>query len=216
MPKPVQMMLMGQVKDGQVHHCSCLELVDLVPGGSLDAVFTDPPYPKAFLPCWEELYAFAAHALRPGGLLLAMHGQLLMPEVLSILNTAPLRYRCQVAMLWRKPRTHLHAAKISNGWKGLLAFTRAGGHPKHYSEDAFQAGPFSPNAQEMHEWGQDQALMNAVAKEWLKPGWKVADPFCGAGSLVVAARNAGCEVVACDVDVVHVYTTREKLQWHGR
>ena len=51
-----------------------------------------------------------------------------------------------------------------------------------------------------------------VAEEWLRPGWRVADPFVGAGALLLAAKRRGCEVVGCDVDGDHVETARDALQ----
>ena len=45
-----------------------------------------PPYPKEYLHTWAELAEFAAYALRPGGHLLAMSGQMWLPEVMDAMN----------------------------------------------------------------------------------------------------------------------------------
>lgn len=198
--------------DGSIWHGSIAKYRKQVKRDSLDAIFTDPPYPRQYLPVWQDLARFAARNLKPGGLLLAITGHLILPDILDRLREeTELVYRWTGALVWRKSRTNIHAAKVSNGWKPFVAFQRTGGHPDFYSEDTYQAGAYTPQTQADHEWGQDQALMNDVAKEWLRPGWKVCDPFVGAGSLLVAAKSRGCFVTGCDIEEGHVLTTREKL-----
>ena len=197
--------------DGKVYECACIELDRFVPEGTLDAVFTDPPYPREYLPCWDELALFAGKALKPGGILLAVTGQMFLPDVLQRLAVPALEYRWQAALVWRKPREKYHATKVSSGWKPVLVFRKAGPQAEHYSEDAFRADAYKPKTQAGHKWGQDEALMHAVAEEWLKPGWLVADPFCGAGSLMVAAVRRGCRVVGCDTEPAHVAQARQAL-----
>ena len=199
-------------QDSKVHVCSCSELMDLVEPESLDAVFTDPPYPKEFLGCWDDLRRLADHALRPGGLVLALSGHMHLPEVMRRLAfEGTLRYRWMGALVWRTTRTMFHGPKVSNGWKPFLAYSKPGPAPDFYAADAFRADPITRSTQAKHVWGQDQALMNELAKEWLQPGWRVADPFCGAGSLLFAAQETGCSVLGCDTDPDHVNTTRGKL-----
>lgn len=199
------------IADPRVIRCSCRELIGHVEAESLDAVFTDPPYPEEFLPCWTELGEFAAHALRPGGLLLALTGQMFLPDVLERLLASGMEYRWMAAYAYAKPRGNYHAAKVSCGWKPALAFRKPGPQADFYSEDAFKAVPRSGKDKAEHEWGQTTADMAAIAQEWLRPGWKVADPFCGAGAMMAAAAGMGCEVVGCDIDERHCETTRRKL-----
>ena len=203
----------AQFDEQNIYVCSCKDMAQHVEAGSLDAIFTDPPYPDEYIECWTELANFAAHALRPGGVLLAMAGHSNLPDTLQcLLEPAELKYRWTVAMVYVKPRTRIHSAKVSVGWKPLLAFTRDGGHPSHYSHDAFKFAPYQPSDKDAHEWGQSEADMQSIASEWLRPGWKVCDPFVGAGSLLAAAKIIGCEVVGCDIDAGHVETTRGKLR----
>ena len=106
----------------------------------------------------------------------------------------------------------LHSAKVTAGWKPWLAYTRDGGHPSHYSHDCFRIPPRVASEKANHVWGQNLNGVHMVASEWLRPGWKVADPFVGAGSLLLAAKRLGCEVVGCDVDAAHVETAMDALR----
>lgn len=201
-----------QDEPGDVHACSCRELIAKVEADSLDAVFTDPPYAKDFLPAWDELAEFAMHGLKPGGLLLALSGQLCLPEIMRKFLDAGLQYRWTVGYIYCKPRGKIHAAKVSVGWKPCLAFRKPGGSPPdHYSEDAFMAVPKSGADKADHEWGQTEKDMQAIAREWLRPGWNVCDPFCGAGALLSAAKSIGCKVSGCDIEADHVAKTLAKL-----
>ena len=194
-----------------IRQCSCVEMKAHIEAGSLDAVFTDPPYPREFLSCYSELAEFAVHALRPGGLLLTMLGQVHFPEVMRRLSVDGLRYRWIVSYTYEKPRSMMHCAKVSVGWKPLLAYTRTGAHPQHYSQDTIMATPRTGNDRASHIWGQTERDMQRFVKEWMRPGWKVCDPFVGAGSLLAAAKALGCEVSGCDIDPRHVAVARTKV-----
>lgn len=199
---------------GPVVKCACREFTAHVEAASLDAVFTDPPYPQEFLPCWDELGAFAMHALKPGGVLLAMTGQQNLPEILDRLRDSGLAYRWTVAWVFHTENNGepWPPAKVGVGWKPLVAFTKPGKAPARFSMDCFRSTPMTKAAKQEHEWGQNPETVRAVADQWLEPGWKVADPFCGAGAMLVAAQDMGCEISGCDIDEGHVQTTIAKLK----
>lgn len=201
--------------DGKAFHCTCEDLAREVGAGTLDAIFTDPPYVEAGIPTYSELAAFAVHALRPGGLVLTMASHIYLPETLRRMEVEGLRWRWIVALVWQHNREQFHASKVSIGWKPLLAYTRDGGHSDFYSHDSFRAPPRETDSQDDHPWGQSVGDCRMIASEWLRPGWKVADPFCGSGSLMVAAKEMGCGVVGCDVNEAHVARTRQRLASGG-
>ena len=192
-------------------HAPCHHLPNWVEAASLDAIFTDPPYEESALPVWDDLAKVAATTLKPGGVLLAITGHAWLPQILDRLRVDGLSFRWIIAYTYPKSRAPMHGRGVSVGWKPLVAFTRDGAKPARMSNDVFHAGPKGAGDKATHEWGQTDADMEAIAREWTEPGWHVADPFCGAGSLIVAAKRAGCIVTGCDIDEAHVNTTREKL-----
>ena len=113
-----------------IHHLSCAELKAVVPAGSVDFVITDPPYPKEFLPCWSELADFAAHALKPGGSLVAMSGNMFLPEVLRRLTAQDgLVYRWQICLdmvTGGTPGNWVWGIGLNQYWKPILWFYRDG------------------------------------------------------------------------------------------
>ena len=199
-------------EDGKVWAGSCLNLRSHVDAASLDAIFTDPPYTRATLGAYDELARFALHGLKPGGLLLAEIGHAFLPECLASLSVDGLRYRWQVALLLPRQKVGVPNARVNASWRPFLAFERTGGKlDAPWAADVFHAPPIEREAKNSHSWGKHPSLYEAMAKIWLQEGWHVADPFCGTGGMLVAAKRAGCTVVGCDTDPAHVATARRAL-----
>ena len=205
--------LMDMAGRGVIHHTACIDMVDRVPTRSVDCLFTDPPYPAAFLHCYDELAALACHALRPGGLVLTMAGHAHLPDVMQRMAVPGLEYLWTVAYIYERPRAQIHSAKVSVGWKPILAYQRDGASIRDgYSQDAFRVPPRTGDAKRNHMWGQNLGGCYMVAEEWLQRGWTVLDPFCGGGSLLLAAKRRGCRIIGCDSNMEHVETARDTLQ----
>ena len=97
----------------ELHQCAVSELHGVVPSASVDAVITDPPYERKALPEYGNLAAFACHALKPGGVLIAMAGSLYLPEVIaSMVSHAGLTYRMVRRLGYgRQHRPKLHCPR---------------------------------------------------------------------------------------------------------
>lgn len=95
------------------------------PPESLDYIITDPPYPEAFLPLFGDLARGAAHALRPGGLLLCMSGQTHLPAVLAELQRSTLDYLWTLAYLTPGGQAvQVFPRKVNTFWKPILVFSQ--------------------------------------------------------------------------------------------
>ena len=66
---------------------------NIIEPASLDAIITDPPYPKEFAEVWPMLAKFAAEALKPEGILVALSGS-------GTLDTAMKGLLTQESRLW--------------------------------------------------------------------------------------------------------------------
>ena len=184
-------------------HCPIAALLDrgLVEAGSVDVVFTDPPYPREYLHTWRELGEFAAVALRPGGAVVALSGQSWLPQVLSALDVPDLQYRWCGAVTLPIIATQVMARRVNTGWKPILMYERSGGVPAvSWLGTDVAAGPArKQQADQFHEWGQAPEAMDAIAKlVRLRPGQVVVAPFAGGGETALAAWRLGCHVAAYD------------------
>lgn len=190
-------------------HAACCPIEQLidhghVEPGSLDAVFTDPPYPREYLPAWRALGEFAAVALKPGGMLVALSGKWWLPQVLDELRAGggdALEWRWMGALLLPGAAAISHPQRVMSKWKPVLVMTRAGRKaPEYIVNDVFNAAKAQRHDATHHHWAQSPSGQDAMAKRLLEPGWRVCDPFVGGGETALAAWLRPCHVRAFDAD----------------
>ena len=179
---------------------------------SLDLVLTDPPYPRAFMECWRWLGDFAEAALKPGGTLAALSGQMWLGEVLGLLEREGLHFRWMVALHLPGASTRVFHRRVGSQWKPCLLFTKAGGGPPRWlTTDVVKAPPLANQPDGLHHWGQGAGAMDALASLLVEPGMAACDPFAGGGELALAAALAGASVLASDLEAEHVATMRRTI-----
>ena len=201
--------------DDRVVCCAIADYHQHVAAGSLDAIVTDPPYLKEYLPVYRDLAAFAAHALRPGGLLMAIAPHPHLPAVFDYMDLGGgdgLAYRWMLAYYQPQARQQVHSAKVTVQWKPWIAYTRAGGQPDGYSTDFVEVGRWTPDRQDTHHWGQTESGIAKVIGEWVKRPSLICDPFCGGGSTLTAALKLGHRVIGADIDAANVALTKERIR----
>ena len=162
---------------------------------SIDFIITDPPYPKEYLPLYEDLAKCAELVLKPGGSLLMMIGQSYLPEIIQM--TVPyLNYHWilgyftpggQSAQLWQK--------KVNTFWKPVLWFTK-GDFKGEWIGDVIKS---SENDKRFHEWGQSESGIRDLMKRFVKPGDTVLDPFMGGGTTGVICKELKCEFIGVEL-----------------
>ena len=186
-----------------VEHCAVEHLLSrgLVAPESLDAIVTDPPYPREFLPVWGHLGRLAAKALRPGGVLAALSGQAWLPEVLDALRVPGISYRWTATVQLPGAHSQVWPRRVTTQVKPLLVFVRDGSSPAEWLADPIEAPPRARQADAFHQWAQSPGGQDAIVRSMKLPaGCHVLDPFCGGGETALALWRAGCHVVASDVD----------------
>ncbi|MBU2321759.1 MAG: hypothetical protein KJ884_02245 [Gammaproteobacteria bacterium] len=171
--------------------CSCADLFKS--GIRPDAVITDPPYPKEFLPCFSEL----AEGCKAANVLLAavMSGQSHLPEVMRRL-CEHLQYRWTMAYLTPGGQAvQQWQAKVNTTWKPVLLF----GESLEWFGDVATSRS-NDNDKRFHGWGQSESGMADLVEKLTKPGQLICDPFLGGGTTAVVALALGRRFVGCDLD----------------
>jgi len=181
-------------------------LIEQVEAASVDVVVCDP-YPREYLDCWSELGEFAAHALKPGGLRVALSGQSFLPEVMQRLGQR-LRWWWLVRYATPGELGDNRARRVSITGKPLLVYANGS-----YSGRVFGDTVRSEKSESLllHEWGQSESGMSDAIQRFSNPGDLVADPFLGSGTTAVAALRNGRRFVAGDLEPDCVQTTRRRL-----
>src|SRR5688572_23025361 len=73
------------------------EILSVFPESTFDAVITDPPYPKGYLPLWRPLAFQSTRVLKRGGSLLSIVPHYALPEILQTVGQH-LKYRWTLCM----------------------------------------------------------------------------------------------------------------------
>src|ERR1035437_3627182 len=170
------------------------------------AIITDPPYEKEYLDLWRHLAEFAGApgVLRDHGWLVAMSGQLFLPDVLKNLNTAAekngLHYCTTMAMhmpgaessqLWISPHN-----PVNTYWKPILVYSKGkpSKWPSGLSDVIVSTGnegrSRGPRSVLLHKWGQNLNVVQKLVDSFAPQGTLVVSPFLGGGTVAIAARES--------------------------
>ena len=198
----------------QVYHSAVADLRQQVPAGSVDLVFTDPPYEHSATPVYAQLAAFAAHALRPQGTLAVLCGAQYLDEVLAALQHPDLEWCWLDKYVLPGASTTAHQRKRRSQGKQVLCYTAGGGLPAHEwcCDVVTSPQPLRQQEADLHRWQQQEAGTVALLRRYLTPGGTVVDPFCGSGTTGAAAYacKAGTVLLA-DSDAECVAITQQRL-----
>lgn len=181
---------------------SCRDLLES--GIRPDAVITDPPYPRQFLPVFSEL----AEACQAAGvpLVAVMSGQSYLPEVLQRM-CAHLPYRWTLAYLTPGGQSvQQWQARVNTAWKPVLLF----GEAREWFGDV-AVSRSNDNDKRFHDWGQSESGMADLIERLTKPGQLICDPFLGGGTTAVVALALGRRFVGGDIDAACVESTRLRV-----
>ena len=195
--------------------CPVADLPDLLGPGSVDVVLTDPPYEAGSEGLYRDLGTAAGLLLRPGGTLAVLMGCGMFHTQFTALNEAARAAELEWCGLdmYRMPgaSTMVRPTRQHVTSKPVAVYYR----PPHHDRwrDNTIAAP-ARRAQEQtagHPWEQQAAGMGLLVDRYALPGQTVADPFCGGGTIPLAAAMHGCLTIASDVDPDWVDVTRARL-----
>lgn len=197
-------------KHGNAHDLSVADVSTWTPG-IVDAIVTDPPYVGDSIPLYGFLRDFALRNLRPGGALVVMTWQGILPDVIRALDHPDLSYRWTLS--WRyasaNNSTVDHARRVFDRWKPVLLY-HYGPMPADATMISDEITSEAPDKRH-HEWGQSLEGFEHLVRAVAKPGELVCDPFLGGGTTALAALGQGRDFVGADIDPVHVETARARL-----
>lgn len=172
-------------------------LAELEPG-SVDLIVTDPPYPREFIDLWGDLSEVAARILKPQGVLAAMTGKIMLPDVIERLGRH-LAYGWVYCQPLPGSNSRIMARHTLQSWKPWVAYSN-GPWPSgriDWHEDVLTA---SERAKSRYRWEQDPTPAGLLIEMLSSPGALVVDPFTGTGAYGAAAIVRGRRFVGCEVD----------------
>lgn len=202
-------MAMPEDRRYRVLHAGIQELAAQLEPGSVDFIITDPPYPREYLPLYEELAKLGARVLKPGGSVLALAGQSYLPDVLNLM--APhLKYNWTLS--YQTPggqSPQLWDRKVNSFWKPVVWFVN-GDYSGQWAGDVVRSD-VNDNDKRFHEWGQSLSGMRDLMTRFVQSGDVVLDPFVGGGTTGVIAVELGCQFIGSDKDKDKAELTKGRI-----
>ncbi len=184
------------------------ELAKAIPDESVDLIFTDPPYPKEFMPLYGWLAKESARILKPGGSLFALSGGYWLMHVLDLMRPH-LDYHW-MCCLYHPTVTHslrMWPKRLDNYWKPILWFTK-GKYTGPYVHDGINT---SVPDKRFHKWGQQArwafSFLSRMLSEWL-----ILDPLVGGGTVPAVCKMLGRKYLAFEIDPDTCHLARERVR----
>ncbi len=185
----------------------CRTLTLALPNGSIDLIFTDPPYEKKYLPLYRWLAQEAARVLKPGGFLLTYTGNTWKYEVMQYLGRY-LTYFWDYIALDTGPGTIVWHRKTLARHKSILAFVKGSGKPRCNTLSVWSG---SGADKKYHVWGQDESTARYYIDCFTQPGAIIYDPFSGGGTVPVVCQQLRRSFIAFDSNPQSVAVAKERV-----
>jgi len=184
------------------------ELARAIPDESVDLIFTDPPYPKEFLPLYGWLAEESARILKSGGSLFALAGGYWLMDVLDLVKPH-LQYHWLCCM-YHPTVTHSYRCfpkRLDVYWKPILWFTKNG-----------YTGPFLADGintsipdKRFHTWGQQERWAFSFLQR-MPSDWVIVDPMVGGGTVPAVCKMLGRRWLAFEIDPDTAERARERVR----
>ena len=193
--------------DCQLFCADIREGLPQVADNSVDFIITDPPYPKEFLPLYEDLSKLAARVLKDGGSLICMSGQSYLPDVIKLLETN-LTYHWCLSYVTMGNKTQIWQRRVHTAWKPLLWFVKGKYSGDWLGDDVMS----SPNEdKEFHEWGQSVGGMKILIERLTNLNDVILDPFLGGGTTGLVAVMSKRKFIGVDIEQACVDTAKSRI-----
>ena len=186
----------------------CLDIMRTLEPGSVDAVITDPPYPREYEHLYGAVAKEARRVLRVGGSFLTLCGHYQLPRVLADIGEH-LRYRWIVKL--DHPGSHARMAMgVMVTWKPMLWFVNEKLSPRRNIVDGCASQKRSKDTG--HPWQQDLDYALWGIEALTDPGNTILDPFMGSGTTGVACVQTGRNFIGIEIDPGYAEIARQRIE----
>lgn len=165
---------------------------------SVDLIFTDPPYPKKYLPLYEWLAREAARVLKPSGFLIAYCGPYWKNEVMKYFNKE-LQYFWDFVLSHKGNTTIIWPRKIISGYKSLLCYHKKENKPLPKT-NVLGRWNGTGGDKRFHKWGQEEHTARYYIDCFTKEGDLIVDYFLGAGTFGAVSKKLNRKFTGFELD----------------
>jgi len=177
--------------------------------GSVDVIFTDPPYLKdLYQDAYRILARHAERLLVPGGYLVTYCPQYHLPRILHILEKSGLEYFWICAQLNTGAKNIVWSRYAMCGWKPVVVYQKP---PVSPADHIFLDVLKGVRSKAFHPWQQSIHETLHLLSRLAKPGALVLDPYAGTGTNLIAAQLLGMNYHGFEIDPATYHIARERL-----
>lgn len=191
-----------------IHHGDFRKVGKIVKDGSVDLIFTDPPYDEATVPLYGELAEYAARVLRPSGWCLAYAGQMYLPEIIKIMQEH-LTWGWLFGVGHTGGNTRIRKFHLGCAWKPVVGFYKP---PLSAHWDWFADWTDGSKEKGLHPWQQAEQEAAYYIESLTDKNGVVLDPCCGSGTTCVAAKNLQRKWIGFDIDQSTAESARIRIK----
>ena len=201
------------IEKDKIYFGDALELGNQIDDQSIDCVFTDPPYPKEYLPLYGWLGGFANRVLKPNGFLLTYAGVYWKDKVFELLGQN-MDYFFDYIEYNHGNSTILWPKKTISRYKSILAFRPKNGQglPKTNVLGVFVDKTIKKQGDKrFHKWGQTENAARYFLEVFTKEGFLIVDPFLGGGTIAVVAKKLRRHFIGFEIDEDAYLISKQRL-----
>lgn len=174
-----------------------------------ELVFIDPPYDRESIPLYEDAARIAARILKPGGSLISYCGQVILPAVLSSMQTHLRYWWLNACLHGDSGKARMQKYGIVNDWKPMLWFVKGTrGDVQTFVTDVVSG----KTEKSHHEWQQSESEAAYYIEQLTSPHGLIVDFFAGGGTTCVAAERLGRPWIAFEIDPGAAQRADERLR----
>ncbi len=176
---------------------------------SVDAIITDPPYPKEYIHVWEQLGETAGRLLKPSGFLVTYSGHMYLDRVIHELGKH-LDYYWIMSLLHSGPTQLVNPRNMIAEFKPVLVYQK----PPCKKLEGPPLGDVIAKCKrdkDFHKWGQGELGVEILMNHFSKPNDLILDPFVGGGTTLSVAKRLKRRAIGIDIDEKCIETTKSRL-----
>jgi len=210
---------MNALPTNRILHGDCVQLMRGLPADSVDFILTDPPYlvryrsrdgrtvanddnDRWLKPAFSEMFRL----LKPGSLALSFYGWNRVDRFFDAWVSAGFRVVGHLVFAKR----YASSARFF-AYRHESAYLLAKGDARPPAAPLPDVMDWQYTGNRLHPTQKPAECLTPLIRSFCKPGGLVLDPFCGSGSSLVAARDAGCAFLGIELDAAHHRTAAERL-----
>lgn len=190
----------------------CLEILPHLP--KVDAVITDPPYPKEFDHVWDILGQPCFNATKDDAFLMTMCGQYQVPRVLSATLAGGWSWFWH-CIAENNNQAIMHGYKVKCSHKPCPVFRKGRAMPTRIFVDNFSLRVRTKDwlsSQAEHKWGQAESVFWEPVEAFCPEGGIVCDPFMGGATTYLACQTLHRQFIGIEIEPKYFDIACERIE----